>query len=187
MPDAAPNLVLMGLRGSGKSTLAGLLGRRLGRAVVDLDDRTLARLGCATASDAFATLGEAAFRRAETESLRDVLRTPARIIALGGGTPTAPGAAELLRNERNRGRATIVYLHATPVELRRRLAGTDMANRPGLLGGDPLAEIDAVYAARDPWYRSLASAVVEVGGSDADGVADAIERIERGGSTEPRP
>lgn len=180
MPDASPNLVLMGLRGSGKSTLGGLLGVRLGRGVVDLDERTLARLGCATASDAFATLGEAAFRRAETESLRDVLRTPAQIVALGGGTPTSPGAAALLRGERDGGRALNVYLHASPDELRRRLAGTDMANRPGLLGGDPLAEIDAVYAARDPLYRSLASAVVEVGGLDSEVVADAMERLARG-------
>ncbi|MEZ6234356.1 MAG: shikimate kinase [Phycisphaerales bacterium] len=181
MPDASPNLVLMGLRGSGKSTLGGVLGVRLGRGVVDLDERTLARLGCATASDAFATLGEGAFRRAEIESLREVLRTSAQIVALGGGTPTAPGAAELLRGERDGGRATIVYLHASPDALRRRLAGTDMANRPGLLGGDPLAEIDAVYAARDPLYRSLASAVVEVAGPEAEGVVDAIERLARGG------
>lgn len=181
MAGAEANLVLMGLRGSGKSTLAARLGRRLGRGVVDLDERTLERLGCATASDAFAALGEAAFRLAEFEALREAIEATERVIALGGGTPTAPGGAELLRGERDAGRGLIVYLHASPDELRRRLTGTDMANRPGLLGGDPLAEIDAVYAARDPLYRSLASAVVEVGGVDAQAVADAIERIVRGG------
>ncbi|QKK09395.1 MAG: hypothetical protein HND58_15335 [Planctomycetota bacterium] len=100
-------LLLIGLRGSGKSTLGRLVAERLVAdglvaAFSDLDDAVLARLGHATVAEAWNTLGEPAFRTAETACLRERVPaalddgTPQVVVALGGGTPTAPGAAELL-------------------------------------------------------------------------------------------
>lgn len=165
----------MGLRGSGKSTLGRELGALLGRAFVDLDVVTLRALGHASASEAFGAVGEAGFRAAEVAALGAVLRDGGQVVALGGGTPTAAGAAELLRGERGRGSAWVVYLHAAPEVLRARLAGTNLANRPALLGRDALDEIGRVYAARDGLYRELADVIVEVG---ARSVADDAGLIE---------
>ncbi|MBL0927858.1 MAG: shikimate kinase [Phycisphaerales bacterium] len=170
---AARSLVLMGLRGSGKSTLGRALARSESVPFVDLDERTLARLGCAHASEAFARLGEPAFRAAEAEALREVLEGPGPVIlALGGGTPTAPGAAGQLAEASRRG-WVIVYLRLSPVELRARLSqgrsGPGL-NRPSLTGGDPLAEIDRVFAARDGVYARLATRTLEGLSSVEDGL-----------------
>lgn len=172
MPGAA-HIILLGLRASGKTTLGPPLAARLGCPFTDLDDRTLALLHCATASEAFRTHGEPAFRAAEVRALRETLSHPRQVIALGGGTPTAPGAADLLRDAARAG-AVLIYLHAPPAALRDRLRGTDMANRPGLLGTDPLAEIEALYAARDPLYRALATHTLDVG---AQSQHEALSRL----------
>ncbi|MFM9958018.1 MAG: shikimate kinase [Phycisphaerales bacterium] len=160
-------LILMGLRGSGKSTLGRLAAERLHVPFIDLDDRVMARLGHATVSQAWAAVGEPAFRAAETEELRIVLESPPSpdrglILALGGGTPTAPGAESLLKQAAATG-AKLVYLRCTPEELRARLkaAGGAGTNRPSLTGRDPLEEIDEVFARRDPLYCSLATHRIE--------------------------
>ncbi|MBY0262467.1 MAG: hypothetical protein K2Q20_08995, partial [Phycisphaerales bacterium] len=91
-PPTPPTIVLIGLRGSGKSTLARLLAKRLGLIPVDLDDRTPGFAGQPTVAAVFANLGEPAFREAEARALRQALAEPGIVLALGGGTPTAPGA-----------------------------------------------------------------------------------------------
>lgn len=181
----------MGLRGAGKSTIARALGRDAGVAVIDLDDRTMALLGHATVADAFRRAGEPAFREAEVRALRAVIdecgerndgleaRPTGRscVVALGGGTPTAPGARELLGSWAQRGGAVIVYMHADPASLRARLREGD-ASRPSLTGAGVLEEIEAVYAARDPIYRACAHAVVDAT-APADAVADSLKRVWR--------
>lgn len=192
MPTPLPRpLLLIGLRGSGKSTLGRLVAERLVAdglvaAFSDLDDAVLARLGHATVAEAWKTLGEPAFRAAETACLRERLpeslddRTPPTVVALGGGTPTAPGAAELLGEARERGLVTIVYLRAQPETLRARLGAAD-ANRPSLTGAGTLDEIDAVFAARDGLYQELATEIIEIDrGTTIDALVERLVAIMRG-------
>lgn len=174
-PRPPANLILMGLRGSGKSTLGSLVAARLARPFIDLDDRVMARLGFETVARAWDAVGEPAFRIAEASELRAVLdeHPHGLVLALGGGTPTAPGAADALRAHAAAG-AALVYLRCTPAELRARLsrpaagageaaAGVHSAgpNRPSLTGRDPLDEIEEVFQRRDPLYRGLATRVLE--------------------------
>jgi len=179
MSDPRASIVLMGLRGSGKSALGPRLAERLGRPFIDLDAVTVAYLGEGTLRELWDRHGEARFRQAEYRALVNQAfpRTnPGPVVALGGGTPTAPGAADFLRNARARGLCVTVYLRAAPETLRARLATADNTDRPSLTGADPLGEIDAVHAARDPLYRELADAVVETDGLDE---AAALERVVR--------
>ncbi len=138
MPDA--QLILIGLRGSGKSTLARLLGEQLGTRAIDLDDRTAALLHAPSPGDAFRKAGQAAFRAAEARALSTALAENPKVLALGGGTPTAPGAADQLRlwAAAVPGLRKIVYLAASPQTLAARLADTDPASRPALLGAPTL-------------------------------------------------
>jgi len=153
----------MGLRGSGKSTLAGALSRALNLPEVDLDRITPGLLECATVSEAWRKHGEAEFRRAETRALGEALRGAPSVIALGGGTPTAPGADDMIREARRAGLARTVYLRCEPDVLRRRLQSqpNSAQDRPSLTGTGFIEEIEQVFAARDPVYRRLADFMLE--------------------------
>ncbi len=150
------------------------LAQRLARPFIDLDDRTLALLAAPTVAEAWNRAGVAAFRAAESKALVAALAIDDQVIALGGGTPTAPGAAEAIRAAQSAGAAKVVYLRAQPATLRARLAASGAGpNRPSLTGGDPLAEIDAVFAQRDPLYRDLADVIVNEAASES-AAADAV-------------
>jgi shikimate kinase len=150
----------MGLRGSGKSTLARSLSAAGNLPFTDLDDRVAAILGHPSATEAWTAHGEATFRATEIRALREALRDEIPIIALGGGTPMAPGARELLEPIKRARPPRLVYLRASPPILAARMR-LDPA-RPSLTGDDPVAEVPAVFAVRDPVYRQLSDAVIDV-------------------------
>lgn len=170
----AAALVLMGLRGSGKSTIGRLVAQRTGAEFIDLDHVTTGLLGGGSLPELWARFGEARFREAEVEALRGLRldQHPARrVVALGGGTPTAPGASEILESASRAGRIALVYLRAQPQTLRARLDATDIASRPSLTGAGTLEEIESVFGARDPLYRGLAALVVQTDGRSVEDVA----------------
>ena len=174
------NVILIGLRGSGKTTIGRLLARGLRTSFVDLDDRTPAVLGATSVADAWAAHGEPAFRHAETTALAAVLSEPPGVLALGGGTPTAPGAADLLRTASERG-ATVIYLRGTPASLAARLARSHNAHRPSLTGhaANSIEEITKVFEARDPLYRTIATDTLEIDGLKLTQAVAAVERTLR--------
>lgn len=173
------NILLIGLRGSGKTTLGPGLAGALQFAFIDLDDLVARAMGEPSAGDAFRKHGQAAFRQQEGRLLPGVLVPERQVVALGGGTPTGMAALDTIRREQGAGRARVIYLRGTPATLRDRLARTDLAQRPGITGVDPLAEIEALFERRDPLYSTLADAVVEIDGLDAAGAASALEQAAR--------
>lgn len=154
------NFILIGLRGSGKSTLGRLLAQQLGRDFVDLDGIVAQRMNASGPGEAIERDGIDAFRATETQALRSVQGTHNQIIALGGGTPTAPGAAELLRENGSR----IIYLRGKPETLRERMAQADNTDRPALVGDDALGEIETLFNQRDDLYRGLSESIVHIDG-----------------------
>lgn len=178
MLSGQASLVLLGLRGSGKTTLARLLSDELSRPWHDLDDLTPKLLNCSSAAEAIGTHGLPAFRLAETQALRthlDSARVPC-VLALGGGTPTAPGAIELLREARDLGQIRMVYLRGGVGTLRERLRTTDLSTRPSLTGQSALDEVWTLHAQRDGVYSWLADVTIEVDGRDARDVVLGILR-----------
>ncbi len=163
MNQSAPHIVLMGLRASGKSTLAKLLSTLTNLPRTDLDHETLALLNQPSTSRAWAALGQAAFRDAESTALSNTLFLPTRVIALGGGTPTSPPAEQLLREARRARHALLVYLRYPADTLRARLASDpdQLADRPAIHGASPLDEIPTLLAQRDPLYTDLAELILD--------------------------
>ncbi|MEY3021860.1 MAG: Shikimate kinase 2 [Planctomycetota bacterium] len=159
-PRLSRHILLLGLRASGKTTVAQALAARLGVFASDLDDRTRGRLGHASVREAFARAGEAAFRLAEAEALAEALaEEPPMVLALGGGTPTAPGADEAIERARAAGLAWTVFLDP-PLGLLADRLSHDAGDRPSLTGLGVVDEIESIAAARRPRYAALADLVV---------------------------
>ncbi len=98
---AQPRAVfLVGFMGAGKTSVGRALAALLGWRFVDLDDRIVQREG-RSVPEIFERSGEAAFRRAETDALRQLLLEftagePA-VVALGGGAFVQPENAPLIQ------------------------------------------------------------------------------------------
>lgn len=175
-------LTLIGYRGCGKSTVAGLLAHRLGVPAVDADEELERRAGTTIAA-LVVDRGEEAFRTLEAEVLAHLLAGEPLILATGGGVVLREANRLLLRD---RGRP-IVWLDAAADVVRARLAAdpSTILRRPALGGIDPLAEVAATLAAREPLYRACADVRFDTGGEPPERIAERI--VEWLETVEPAP
>ena len=154
MPDAPRCVVLVGLMGSGKTTVGRKVAKLIGKRFVDADVELELRTGRSVAD--WFTDGEPAFREAEAKLLDSLLGDGAAlVVGAGGGVVVTEANRERLKASD----VAVVYLHGTPEFLASRVQ--PKAHRP-LLGDDPLAVMQRMYEVRDPWYREVADATVEV-------------------------
>ena len=138
------NIVLIGMPGCGKTTVAGLLKEKTGRRVVDADKLVEERAGM-TIPEIFAKEGEKGFRLRETEALAEAGKASGTILASGGGCVTREENYPLLHQN-----GVIVWLRRDAAALPRE--------------GRPLsqnADLERMYAQREPLYRRFADAAVE--------------------------
>lgn len=166
-----PRLTLIGYRGAGKSTVAATLATRLACPACDADRLLEEKSGC-TIGDLIRRRGEPAFRDAEEKLLAELLAGFGGILSTGGGVVLRPANRLLLRRL---GRP-VVWLDTRPDVVRARLAAdpATAVRRPGLSGGDPLAEIDAMLAVRRPLYAACADLRVDTSTLDPATVAARI-------------
>lgn len=156
----AMSVVLIGYRCSGKTTIGRRLAERLGMEFVDSDEWLVARAGMSIRK-IFAEQGEAAFRDLESAVIADLAGRESHVIALGGGAMGRPeNRAAIVKGHRR-----IIYLRCRPEELLRRIEAdpASVDSRPALtsLGGG-LAEIEKLLAQREPVWRQLCTAEVDV-------------------------
>jgi shikimate kinase len=164
---ARGNLFLVGLPGAGKSTLGRTLARRLGKTFVDADTELERKLGV-TISTIFEIEGEAGFRDREESVLAELTAQTNIVLATGGGAVIRPTNRERLKTN-----GTVIYLHALPAALRERTRRS--RHRPLLNAPDPLSRLVELYAARDAWYREVATQVLESDREVLARFADALE------------
>jgi shikimate kinase len=173
------NVALIGYRGSGKTSVGRRLAERQGIPFVDADEELVRRAG-RSIKTIFETSGEAAFRDLESKVLQDLLARREVVLSLGGG---------VILREANRERLidspfARVYLHASPAVLHGRIHAdpNTAANRPALthLGGG-IEEIATLLAAREPLYREVATAELDVSALNVDEVVTQIEKLAASG------
>lgn len=157
---------LVGMPGCGKSTVGRQLAKRLGVQFVDSDAVIEERIGGSIRS-LFETQGEAAFRDLEEQTIDDLTKTGASVIATGGGAVLRAANREHLKS-----RSMVIYLRSSPEQLVRRLRHD--TKRPLLQVADPLKRLRALYEERDPLYRETAHFVIEARGPS---VAMLVNRI----------
>jgi shikimate kinase len=167
-----PRMTLVGYRGTGKSTVAELLARRLGCGWVDADAVLEERVGCTIAA-LVRDRGEPAFRDAEAALLAELVARDDLVLATGGGVVLRPENRRLLAD---RGRP-VVWLQAPAEVIRARLAADPMTpdRRPALSGRDPLDEVEAALADREPLYRVCADLVVDSATDEPETIADRLD------------
>jgi shikimate kinase len=145
-----PALILVGPPGSGKSTVGRLAAERLGLEFRDFDD-DLERAHGVPAGELVVKLGREKFQESERELLEDLLPRHDGVLALGGGTPTAPGVAELLEPYH------VVFLDVDLDHLLRREGLVPL--HPWLLP-NPRAHLKELLNTRRPVYAAVAAVTV---------------------------
>jgi shikimate kinase len=154
------SIVLIGYRGSGKTSIGKRLADRLWQKCVDTDELVVAKAGKPIAR-IFAEDGEARFRELESETVREVAKINDVVIALGGGAPLREENRKIIKEAGHR----VIYLKCEPEVLLQRIqADPDTpASRPNLTEfGGGIEEIKQVLEQREPIYRQMADAELEV-------------------------
>ena len=137
------NLILIGMPGCGKSTIGRLLAQHTGKAFVDADEALEERVG-RKITDIIPQDGETAFRQLETDTLAQLGKQSALVIATGGGCVT---------QERN---YPLLHQNGTILWLTRCLDKLPTDGRP-LSQSGKLAEM---FEKRSPLYARFADAVI---------------------------
>ena len=121
---------LIGYMGAGKTTAGRLLADKLGWHFVNLDDAFKEFSGLSTA-DYIRTYGMDDFRRKEKDVVEELAELPMdRVIyATGGGYPCWEDNMDCLHEL-----GTSIYIRWQPEHLAKRLALTDLSERPVLQG-----------------------------------------------------
>lgn len=169
------DVVLTGFMGTGKSTVGRTLADRYGLCFVDTDEEIVRRAGTPIPG-IFETVGEAGFRRLETEVLRDLRNGSGRVIATGGGALLDVANRALVGPDR-----LILCLTCGTDELEQRLNGG--AERP-LLAGNWLGLLESRQSGYDAFEQ------IDTSGRTPDEVAGEIATrtgLDRLGELQFRP
>jgi shikimate kinase len=150
MTVPGPVLILVGPPGSGKSTVGRLAAERLGVDFRDFDD-DMERAHGLPAGELVVQLGRERFQESERELLTTLLPEFTGVLALGGGTPTAPGVPALLEPYH------VVFLDVDLEHLLRREGLVPL--HPWLLP-NPRAHLKELLNTRRPVYTQVAAATV---------------------------
>ena len=160
-------IYLVGYMGAGKTTAGRKLAEKLGWHFVDLDEAFKEIHGLTTA-EYIRTYGIDDFRKKEkyvVEDLADAAPFEKVIYATGGGYPCWEDNMDCLREL-----GTSIYIRWKPEHLAKRLALTDLSERPVLQGRtekELLSFIAPQLEAREPFY-SRAHHILDVEICDED-------------------
>ena len=90
------NLVLIGMPACGKTTIGKALAKRLSKDFIDSDEQIVKKMGISI-PEIFEKYGEAAFRKIESEVIKEISAKQNAVIATGGGAVLNPRNTELLK------------------------------------------------------------------------------------------
>jgi shikimate kinase len=160
------SIVLIGMMGAGKSSVGRCLRRRMGLALLDIDEVVATKFGMSI-PEIFAEHGEKKFRDAETEALRRVRTEEQTIIVTGGGIVLRKENVEILKSQ-----AAIVWLDADEETLFARASRKQ--NRPLLQTKNPRKTFSQILGARRSLYANIANIRVDTSVLTDEEVAVAI-------------
>lgn len=135
------NIVLIGMPGCGKTEVGRLVARRMCREHLDVDDAVLQKTGMHSGT-MIERQGEPAFRRLETEVIRELGKQTSKVISTGGGSVLAGcNYAPLAQN-------SLIFF------VERSLESLAVEGRPLSSGADTLP---ILYRCRLPLYQKFSN------------------------------
>jgi shikimate kinase len=148
-------IFLIGFMGSGKTTLGRKLASRLGYEFMDLDHILEAKVGM-TIAQYFSVHGEDAFRKLESELLKQIPYPENAVVSTGGGLPCFFDNIDWMNAH-----GKTVYINLSPKTLADRLEN-EKDKRPVLRDHGPnlVNFIEGKLAERDKFYKQ-AQIIVE--------------------------
>ncbi len=157
------NVILIGMPGCGKTTVGTILSGILGKKFLDADTELEARAG-RPITEIIPQDGEAAFRKLESDVLKDLGKQSGLVIATGGGCVTIPANYEALHRN-----GTIVWL-------KRDLDALPTDGRPLSQAG----KLEAMYQKRAPMYAAFSDFSVENTRSPEKTAEEICQRLSEG-------
>ena len=156
------NIILVGMPGVGKTTIGKKVAAKLGREFIDTDDVIVERAG-RSIPEIFASDGEAAFRKLESQVVADVAKRSGLVIATGGGVPTIPANINPMRQN------SVIFF------LKRDITKLAKDGRPISQSRD----LSELYAERLPKYRAVCDAEIECTQNPAENCAMILQYLNK--------
>ncbi|HIZ17077.1 MAG TPA: shikimate kinase [Firmicutes bacterium] len=160
-----PNITLCGFMGSGKTTVGKALAKILNCTFIDTDAEIEKRAGMPI-SKIFEKSGEAAFRRMESDIIKELAGFDNQVISVGGGAVINSENARKLKSY-----STVVFLDVDAGTVIKRLC--DDNTRPLLSGPDKYQKVKQLLSQRRSFYASAADVIID-GRGDAKCIAEKI-------------
>lgn len=146
------NLYLIGFMGAGKSTIARMLSKKMGKALVEMDERIVKEQGMSI-NEIFEIHGEEYFRQVESRLVQTLGREGNCIVSCGGGVAVRQENVDHMRES-----GRIVFLSATPETIYQRVKNS--TDRPILNGHMNVEYIEELMEKRRGFYEAAADIVI---------------------------
>ena len=161
------HLIFVGLPGSGKSTVGREVATHIGATFVDLD-KVVERKAGMPVDRVFGEVGEAAFRKMESEAMGTLLEGEPCVLAPGGGWAAQPGEME-----RAKAHGFVIYLKSTITAAVER--SSDLPEgRPILMSDDPFEKMRELLEARQPFYAMAHAQIDNINRPVAEVITEAV-------------
>ena len=157
------NIVFVGMPGCGKSTVGRKIAEKLGRTFKDADEEVLTFSG-KTPAEIITNEGEPAFRKVETEVLKELCKKSEYVVSTGGGCVTVDENFDAIRQN-----AVVVWIKR-PLDL--------LATNGRPLSKSP-EELRKMYEFRAPKYEKISDITVENDRPVNEVVDEVLKSIER--------
>lgn len=163
------NIYLIGFMGAGKSSVSRAMAELSDLEEVDMDAAIVSREGMSI-PQIFENKGEAYFRKAETEVLKELAGKQGMIVSCGGGTVLKEENREIMK-----GSGEVVFLSATPETIFERVKNG--RNRPLLNGHMNVEYIRELMEERMPYYEMAKTKEIITDGRPPQKIAKEIFTI----------
>ena len=158
------NIVLVGMPGCGKTTVGKIVAERLGRRLIDTDEKVEKAAGM-TIHNIFEEYGEAHFRSLEEKAVASAAAQNSAVISVGGGAVLSKENRIALRQ------------NGVVIRLTRDVRSLDREKRP-LSAGD----LNKMLQKREPYYKEAADYTVANDDEPEEAAREGISKI--GGTDE---